>query len=140
LISSLLSRASSAVLALGGLVFLFAPDVILPSLIPDSPPSGWWLAQLLAAAWLALACLNWFSRTMLLGGIHGRAVVASNAVCYFVGATSLLKATTTQNVPPAFWLLTVPVVLFAAAYSWLLFRGPVERDVAAYSRSQRPAP
>jgi hypothetical protein len=139
-ISHLISRASVGFLALGGLVLLFVPDVILPRLIPGYPSSGVWFAQLLAAAWLALACLNWFNRTALLGGIYSRPVVVSNAVCYFVGATALLKAATRQHLPGTCWFLVVPVTLFALVYGWLLFRGPFERDVAVYSRSQQRLP
>ena len=121
----------------GGLLFLFAADDILPRLIPAFPPSGAWLGQLLAAAWLGVALLNWFSRSTLLGGIYGRAVVTTNAVLYFVGAMSLLKIVTRPGTSPAVWLLAIPFVLFAAVYSWLLFRGPFERDFEMHHRAQQ---
>jgi len=89
-ISSLISRSSAGAFAFGGLLMLFAPDLLLSALIPGFPPSGLWLGQLLGAAWLGLAWMNWVNRTVLIGGIYARAVVGANAVCYFVGATSLL--------------------------------------------------
>lgn len=135
MLSSLISRASAALLALGGLALLFAPDAILPQLAPGFSPADRWLAQLLAAAWLALASLNWLNRSMLLGGIYARPVVVANAVWYFVAATVLLKAATIRSLPGAFWIIAAPIALFAIVYGWLLFRGPCECDLAAHSRS-----
>ncbi len=138
MISTMLSRASAGLLVLGGLALLFAPDVILPRLIPGFPVPGVWLGQLVAAAWLALAILNWLNRGVLLGGIYGRAVVVTNAVFYFVGAIVLLKTVTTRDVPAALWIVAVPVALFAGVYGWLLFRGPIARDFEIHRRAQQP--
>jgi hypothetical protein len=134
LISTQVSRASAAVLLLGGIAFLFAPDVILPRLIPAFPVAGAWVGQLVAAAWLGVATLNWLSRSALLGGIYGRPVVLTNAVLYFVAAMVLLKLVTQSRVPVAVWLLALPAVVFAAIYTWLLFRGPLERDFDIHRR------
>lgn len=131
LISSRISRASAILLLLGGVALLFAPDIILPYLIPDLPPAGAWLGQLLAAAWLALAILNWLSRSVLLGGIYGRPVVLSNGAFYFIAAMVLLDAVTRRGTPKTLWFLIIPIALFAGIYGWLLFRGPIERDFRA---------
>lgn len=139
-ISTLLSRMSAALLALGGLALLFASDVILPRLVPAFPVSGAWLGQLLAAAWLSLAALNWLSQTLLLGGIYSRSVVLANAVHYVIAALVVLKIVTRANTPVAVWLLVVPAVLFAGVYGWLLMRGPIERDIEIFRRSQAKAP
>jgi hypothetical protein len=116
-------------------VLLFAPDVVLPGLVPGFPASGVWLGQLLAAALLALAALNWLSRNALLGGIYGRPVVMANAVFHFVAAMVLLRLITTRGGSTAPWLLVVPIVGLAGAYGWLLLRGPLERDIAIHRRA-----
>ncbi len=123
-------------LLLGGLALLFASDLLLPRLIPAFPTAGAWVGQLVAAAWLAAAALNWLSRSALLGGIYGRPVVLTNAALYFITALVLLKAVTQPDASPALWLVAVPAVLLAAVYGWLLLRGPVERDIATHRRSQ----
>ena len=128
LFSTHISRASAAVLFVGGLALLFASDVILPRLIPAFPPAASWLGQLLAAAWLGVSMLNWSHRSALLGGIYGRPVVTTNAVLYFVSGTSLLKIVRSSD-QPALWLLTVPAIIFAALYVWLMFRGPFAHDL-----------
>lgn len=121
-------------LLLGGVALLFAADVILPHLVPGFPPSGAWLGQLLAAAWLAVGTLNWLSQSTLLGGIYGRPIVLANVALYFIAATVLGRVVARADAPAALWLLVVPAVLFTGIYGWLLFRGPPERDFATGGR------
>lgn len=71
MISSVVTRASAAVLLMGGLILLFVPDVVLPRLVVDYPQAGVWLGQLLGTAWLGVAALNWLNRSAVLGGIYG---------------------------------------------------------------------
>jgi hypothetical protein len=125
-ISSVLSRVSALVLLLGGLALLFAPDVLLPALAPGFPPAAAWLGQLLAAAWLGVAALNWLQRAAVLGGIYGRPVVFANGALYLVSALSLLRALLGGAAPRAVWLVCAPAALLAAAYWALLLRGPFD--------------
>ena len=127
--STLISRASAGLFLVGGLGLLFAPDVTLPRLIPGYPETGLWLGQLLGAAWLALAVLNWLSRTNLLGGIYGRSVVMPNAAFYFIATMVLIKAVSAPSMPVWLWIVVIPTALMAGMYSWLLFRGPMTRDI-----------
>ncbi|MGZ8376494.1 MAG: hypothetical protein ACXWZS_14020 [Gemmatirosa sp.] len=127
MISSLVARSSAAVLLVGGLALIFASDVLLPALVPGYPVSGAWLGQLLGAAWLGVATLNWLQRGALLGGIYGRPVVLANLVLYVVGALSLLRALREPGAPRAMWGLVVPAVLLAVVYGVLLLRGPLDR-------------
>lgn len=127
MISSLLSRVSAAALLLGGGGLLFAPDVLLPALVPGFPPAAAWLGQLLGAAWLGVAALNWLQRGAVLGGIYGRPVVFTNLVLYFVSALSLLRAGLGGRAPQALWLVFIPAMALAVAYGALLLRGPFDR-------------
>jgi hypothetical protein len=131
-ISSLLSRSSAAVLLLGGVVLLFASDLVLPALIAGAPPAAAWLGQLLGAAWLGVAALNWLQRAAVLGGIYGRPVVFANLVLYFVSALSLLRALLGGGAPGVLWLVLAPLAALAAGYAALLLRGP-------FDPLQRPA-
>jgi hypothetical protein len=125
-ISSVLSRVSALLLLLGGLALLFAPDVLLPALVPGFPPAAAWVGQLLAAAWLGVAALNWLQRAAVLGGIYGRPVVLANGALYLVSALSLLRVLLGSVAPRAVWLLCAPAALLAAAYLALLLRGPFD--------------
>jgi hypothetical protein len=123
-ISSIVSRASGAVLLAGGLTLLFASDTVLPVLSPGFPTAATWIGQLLAAAWLGVAALNWLHRGAVLGGIYGRPIVVANAVLYFVSATSALRAAVVVGRP--LWAVVVVAGAFAAMYAALLFRGPFD--------------
>jgi hypothetical protein len=136
LISTRLSTTSAAVLALGGLVLLFAGDDVLPRLIPGFPATAAWVGQLAGAGWLAMASLSWLTRSLLLGGIYGRYVVVPNAILYFVTAMSLLKIVRAPGASPAVWLLFAVAAVLAALYAWLMFRGPLEHDMAAHRANQ----
>ena len=135
MISSLVSRLSAALLLAGGLALRFAPDALLPALAPGFPASAAWLGQLLGAAWLGVAALDWLQRRTLLGGIYGRPVVFANLVLYFVGALALLRTLREPAVPRALWWLAVPAAVMALAYGVLLLRGPFDPLGARDARS-----
>jgi hypothetical protein len=125
-ISSLVSRLSAAILLLGGLALLFAPDVLLPAVAPGFPLAAAWLGQLLGAAWLGLAALNWLQRSVMLGGIYGRPVVFANLALYFVSALSLLRALLDTGAAPALWLAFGLAMALAVTYGALLLHGPFD--------------
>jgi hypothetical protein len=125
-VSTLVSRTSAAVLLLGGIALLFAPDVLLPALIPGFPKAASWLGQLLAAAWLGLAALNWLQRGARLGGIYGRPTVLANLIVYFVSGLSLLRVLFANPASLTLWLALAPAAVLAAAYGILLVRGPFD--------------
>lgn len=122
---------SAALLLVAGIALLFAPDQVLPNVVPAYPKAALWLAQLLGAAWLGVAGLNWLHRASLLGGIYGRPVVVANMTLYFVSALVLLKAAGRMGASPALWPVSTVVAVLAAAYGYLLFRGPLARDLRA---------
>jgi hypothetical protein len=125
-ISSLISRVSAALLAVSGGALLFAPDVLLPALVLGFPPTAAWLGQLLGAAWLGVAALNWLNRATILGGIYGRPVVLANLALYLVSALSLLRVVADGAAPRAIWAALLPATALAALYGALLLRGPFD--------------
>lgn len=124
MVAYVLSHISALVLAVAGLVLLFAPDVVLPAVIAGFPAPGAWLGQLLAAAWLGVAALNWLQRKAVLGGIYGRPTVLANLALYFISALSLLGAMRSHGAPPLLWLAVGIAGALAVAYAALLLRGP----------------
>jgi hypothetical protein len=120
MITRLIASVSAIVSGTSGVVLLFAADVALP-LLTGLPPGAIWLAQLVGAAWLGIAALNWLSRGATLGGIYGRPVVIANVAAWFITSTVLLKAPFAAGPVAAL----VPGA-FAALYGVLLFRGPFD--------------
>lgn len=123
-VSSALSRVSALYLGLLGFAFLFASDELLPRLIPGFPAGSAWLGQLLAAAWLGAAAVNWNGRANLLGGIYGRPQVTLNLMIFMVGGLSMLRASASPHV---LWGLTVPMSVLGLAYAAVFLRGPFDR-------------
>jgi hypothetical protein len=136
MLSSHLTRTSALLLGVSGFAFVFAPREMLALLAPGTPRTATWIGQLLGAALVGLACLNWFNRHTLLGGIYARAVVLANAMFYVVGASSVFGAsaalTATRSTAQG---VAAVLGVFAACYVWLLFRGPPQRDIASYRTS-----
>ena len=125
MISSVVSRASAVLLGVAGAALLFAPDVVMPRLVPGFPAAGLWVAQLLAAAWLGVAALDWLQRSAVIGGIYGRPTVLANLALYFISAMALLRAAP-RTASAALWLLAAPAVAMAIIYALLLLRGPFD--------------
>lgn len=125
--SALITRASAAVLASGGIALLFSSDSILPALAPGFPGHASWLGQIVGAGWLAVAALNWLSRSTLIGGIYGRPVVLTNLILYFIGSMVLLRALRDPASSPALWWVTAPYLMMALVYGVALFKGPLGR-------------
>lgn len=127
--STVVTRASAVLLALAGAALLFAPVEILARVAPGTPSTAAWIAQLLAAAWLGLAAMNWTTRFTMVGGIYGRAVVFANTVTYFVSAMALLHVLR-SGMATVTVVIAVVAVVMAATYGYLLFRGPFAGDSA----------
>jgi len=127
--STVVTRASALLLALAGVSLLFAPIELLARLAPGTPPSAAWIAQLLGAAWLGLAAMNWTTRFTMVGGIYGRAVVTANAMTYFASAMTLLHVVR-AGASTMVIVLAVVALVMAATYGYLLFRGPFAADRA----------
>ena len=126
MISAFISRTNALWLGIAGFALLFAPDGVLPRLVAGYPASGLWLGQLLGAAWLGLAALNWINRRLILGGVFGRPIVLANAVHYFISAMVLIRAAIHQP-QASVELMAIATITLAVAYGALLFRGPFDR-------------
>lgn len=126
--STQVTRASALLLALVGAALLFAPVEVLSRTVPDVPPSAAWLGQLLGAAWLGLATMNWLARFTMVGGIYGRAIVSANAAAYFVSAMVMLSAGRRLGFSTSMLVIAIVALVMAAVYGYLLFRGPFAAD------------
>jgi hypothetical protein len=133
MISSLISYVSSVVLAVAGVALLFASDVILPSVVSGFPVDAAWLGQLLAAAWLGVAFLNWAHRATVLGGIYGRPVVLANFALYVISALSLVRVLHGNAASAWLWPAFAVAAVLALAYGALLLRGPFAADMRTAS-------
>lgn len=112
--------ASAGGLAVIGLALTFAPQEVAGAARLRGEPLA---LQLLGAALLGFAVMNWTARGSTLGGIYGRAVVAGNQMHFTVGALALLMHGFRSGGAPAFWVLTAMYVLGAVLFLQLMFGG-----------------
>lgn len=120
----MLARTSAALLGMAGTALLFASDGVLPALAPGFPGDSTWLGQLVGAGWLAVAVVNWSTRTMVLGGVYGRPVVLMN---FFLYATTCLTLWRAAGAGGGLLAAAGVAGTMAAAYGAVLLRGPFER-------------
>lgn len=113
---------SALCLGAAGILFLFAPQETGAALLPDAS-GGDKLFQLLGAALLGFAMMNWTAKGAALGGIYGRAVVIGNLMHLLGGAFILVpRALSVQTTTTtALWILTGLYALGAALFVYLTF-------------------
>lgn len=126
--SAYLSRLSAFILGAPAVVLLFGADDLLPTLIPGFTSGNAWVGQLAASGWIAVAMLNWISLNTVIGGIFGRPLVLTNLTVYVVTATTLSKAAASTAFPAAMLGASAVAAGMAAAYGWLMMRGPLQAD------------
>lgn len=84
--------AAGTVYGATGLAFTFAPAELLAALQAPALAIFVWLAQLLGAAILALAVLNYVHRYSVVGGILGRPILFANLVFLSVSFFATLNS------------------------------------------------
>jgi hypothetical protein len=117
--------ASAIFMALCGGVATFAPRELLN--FADMSYTATLLAgvQLFGAMYLGFAILNWMSKDSLIGGIYNRPIVMANALHFFAGAMSLIRAFSRHD-HPFTWTVTALYALFAFGFFWAMFHSPVK--------------
>jgi hypothetical protein len=117
----ILMTAAALVLALLGLGALFAPQELLTYL--GAAPSGFLppLVQLLAAALLGMAMIDWMAKGSKVGGIYNRPIAIGNLTHFAIGAISLAKFTIHGHPPVFAIVVSVVYVVFALAFGVVVF-------------------
>jgi hypothetical protein len=106
---------------LGGLA-LFFPEELAWRV--GAPALSALLLQLLAAAYLSLAALDWIGRRAIYGGIYGRGIVMANFAHGFIASTVMINAGLRIGIGLEAWALTAVLAVQAIAFGRLLFTHP----------------
>jgi hypothetical protein len=113
--------ASALVMALLGIGALFAPKELLTYL--GAAPGGFLpsLVQLLGAAFLGLALIDWMAKDSKVGGIYSRPIAVGNLIHFAVGAITLVRFAFGGH-PPAFAIAAAVVyAVLALAFGVVVF-------------------
>lgn len=122
----MLLMASALFLGAVGVATSFLPIEFLTFLETSSDEPAATLVQLLGAALIGFAMLNWTAKGAPAGGIYGRPIVTANLVHFTVGGIALLKVAAVGELPPAAMVLTAVYVIFAVCFGVVMFgRGPI---------------
>jgi hypothetical protein len=113
------------VLGAAALALIFAPELVLARFTIEPGVGSLVLAQLYGAALFGLAMTTWFSRTMLLGGIYGKSIVAGGFAHAIVGVFALFHALRAPFGNAFVWGAFVVYAALALWFGTLMFgRGP----------------
>jgi hypothetical protein len=128
-------EATAIVLGAAAIALIFAPEPVLARFAIEPSAAVIPLAQLYGAALFGLALTSWIARTMLLGGIYGKAVVAGGFGHALVGAFALLHAVRAASGNTFLWVACALYTMLAIAFGALMFgRGPRAPADAAAAR------
>jgi hypothetical protein len=79
------------------------------------------MLQLLGAALLGFAVMNWMAKGSMIGGIYARPLAAGDFIYFAVATLSLIKPLIGGLLPTALIVALVLHAAFAVAFGWLLF-------------------
>lgn len=82
--------------------------------------------QVIGAAYLAFAMLNWMSRGATIGGIYGRPLVTANVLHFTMVAIVLVKWAA-AGAPPGIMIFAGLYAVFAVWFGAVMFGGPKSR-------------
>lgn len=118
--------ASAILMALTGVAFTFAPELVLAVVDVSLLPISLLLGQVLGGLYLGFAMLNWMGKGSPTGGIYNRPLVAANFMHFLIAGLALLKYVLAEPSaqPLALWVAAGCYALFAALFSWMMFSSP----------------
>ena len=113
---------ASAIFLLGlGIGLDFLPQEAAVRIGLGAAPQAALLLQVVAAAFLGMGFMNWFSKGNPMGGIYSRPLALQNFLCFAVGAIALDRAALRGAVTQGIQAAAIAFTLFALAFGWLIF-------------------
>jgi len=116
----LLMRTTALFLGTAGLAASFLPQEILAAFAAAPVPATIVLVQIVGAAYLGFAFLDWMAQGNAIGGIYSRPVAIGNFGHFTIGGLALLKSGVVQSTWPALAFAAVYAVL-AASFAYVAF-------------------
>ena len=129
--TKLLMSGSAIVLGVAGILLSFLPNEILEYTGAGSVSTFSVILQLLGAAYLGFAMLNWMARGNLIGGIYSRPIAIGNLMHFIVGGLALLKTANSSQGNTIFWVAAVLYLMFAMLFAIVTFTHPLQQKQAA---------
>lgn len=123
--SKLIQSASSIFLTLIALLCIFIPDEVLKNFTIDENEYVLLIIQVLGGLLFGFAITNWMSRTVIMGGIYGKALYMGNLAQFAVGGVALLKWNIRNGFPSVILgVILVGYIIFLLLYLSVFFSSP----------------
>lgn len=123
--SKLIQPASSIFLALIALLCIFIPDEVLKNFTIDENEYVLLIIKVLGGLLFGFAITNWMSRTVIMGGIYGKALYMGNLAQFAVGGVALLKWNIKNGFPSVILgVILVGYIIFLLLYLSVFFSSP----------------
>lgn len=120
--------ASAVFLGLIGISLTFLPGEVAGYFSSDINLTSVLILQILGAAYLGLAMLNWMTRNNPIGGIYGKPLMIGNLVHFLVSALALIKIMgRIQNHFEIILALTIIYSIFTLGYVFVFVTNPKEK-------------
>jgi hypothetical protein len=119
--TKILMASSALVMAALGVAATFLPQEIIASLGGGTGRTLPLLVQILGAAYLGFAMLNWMAKESLIGGIYSRPVSMANFLHFAIAGIALVKAVAAGERAVIVLACTVIYVIFALAFGAVVF-------------------
>ncbi|RAW02908.1 hypothetical protein [Pseudochryseolinea flava] len=127
--TKILLSSSAIVVGVLGLICSFAPQELLASFGQQSVDLLPTMIQLLGAAYLSLAILNWMSKGIIIGGIYARPLALANFLHFTVGGLALAKSLTYIRTDGyVIYILTALYCVYALWFARVLFTHPLKAE------------
>lgn len=124
--TKLIMTLSAVFLYSFGILFTFAPDVILAYLKLEPILLTEFLLQIVGALYFGFGMLNWMNKGRPIGGIYNRPVATANLSHFMIAGLALLKGLSSNvYLPTAVWIVGIIYIVFAIAFGTILFRHPI---------------
>ena len=111
--------ASSVFLGIIGIGLTFMPEEISQYLSSDINQISLFILQILGAAYLGFAMLNWMTKNNLVGGIYSKPLVIGNLVHFLVSSFALIKIT--GSIEIHFEIILTLTIIYSAFTLWFGF-------------------
>jgi hypothetical protein len=119
--TKILMASSALVMAALGFAATFLPQEIIVALGGGGGRTLPLLVQVLGAAYLGFAMLNWMAKESLIGGIYSRPVSMGNFLHFAVAGIALVKAVVAGERAVAVLVCTAIYIVFAVAFGAVVF-------------------
>jgi hypothetical protein len=121
--TKILMNLSAVWMALLGLIASFLPQEVLAHFGAAPDKHAALFLQILGAAYLGFAMMNWMAREVLIGGIYSRPLAMGNMVHFLVAGLALVKAASGER-----GVIGIALVygVFAVWFGMVVFRHPLK--------------